>query len=738
MLRLTNAAGEQLPISSYEEFKIKHVMDGCDTMSFILDTRDPRYPDVHEECRVETADNLWLVKKIDDDEISCELDFDFLKARIYLQYRSETRSLTEVLEDHLPAGWTVEGANVSTIRRTISLDAATDFDVIYACQNTYKVYFRWKLKEHRLIVYDPTKMGSTGEYLTSELNLKALSFKGDSTAFCTRLYCLGADGLTIEKAQVDDGNGGTRDYGLTYVENRGYADKVVCAYWVDNRYKHADSMYLDALDKIATMSVPTRTYKCQVDDLAKKDPRYHFLDFAMHKKISLIDVDRRITVEHQIVEYVEHPDNPDENTVTLSCVPETIQLKMQTIINATKEETEKEAASLGDRITMATALLTGAFGGYITSVDGELFIMDSPDPATAEVVWRWNINGFGKSSTGIDGPYTTSMTFDDTFITNLIEAMVIRGSLIEADSIQAGSINQSYTDGVLEQSYKAAEGLVEYMAKQLNDYLTNEDGTGRLDVLQETITQIQQTVDGLKLSFTDAYKGGINYLANSSGLNSVSDDWVYVGTVETAQNDDTKNSTVANSCFVLHGGSILSQTVDNVVVGSNYAISVKAKQTTDEACTLRVVYNGDSEMMVFEVREISGWTEYHAVIENVQAPTVTVEMEAKGDRLYVADLMLCEGSNPKGWTPAPNEIYTSGTTIDKRGIQVFRAGSSEWTAITNREFAGYYRDEKIFTVNKDETRMKKTTVDGEFTVGDCKFIPYKTDAAEGLNIALID
>ena len=103
MLRFTDAAGEQHPISSYEEFKIKHVMDGCDTMSFEMDTRDPIYPIIHEECRVETADNLWLIKQIDDDEIACELDFDFLKTRIYLQYRSETRSLTEVLEDHLPA-----------------------------------------------------------------------------------------------------------------------------------------------------------------------------------------------------------------------------------------------------------------------------------------------------------------------------------------------------------------------------------------------------------------------------------------------------------------------------------------------------------------------------------------------------------------------------------------------------------------------------------------------------------
>lgn len=738
MIRYTDATGEQHPLSSYTDLRIKHMLDGCDKMTFYLSTRASDYSLLREECAIETEDNLWLIKKIDDDKIDCELDFDFLKSRVYYMYSSRTRSLTEVLEDHLPEGWTVEGANVATIQRTIEFDACTDFDVIYACMSKYKVYFVWKMKEKRLIVYDPTKMQPTGEYVTSELNLRSLSFKGSSTSFATRLYFYGADGLTMETAQVDDGAGGTKDYGLTYVESHEYAEKVVCAYAVDNRYTDPTSMYLDALDMLPSLSAPVRSYKCKVRDLAKKDPRYHFLDFAMHKKISLIDVDRRITVEHQIVEYEEWPDEPDENSVTLSCVPETIQMSLQSIVKTNAEQTEKMETALDERIMMATAMLTGAFGGHVISSNGEIFIMDSPDPASAMVVWRWNVNGFGKSSTGIDGPYTTALTFDDTFITNVINAMVIRGSLIEADSVTGTSISQSYTDDVLEQSYTAAEGLVEYMAKQINDYLTNEDGTGQLDVIQETITQIQQTVEGLKLNFSDAYRGGINYVANSSGLNGVSEDWVYTGTVEALQDDDTKNSTVSNACFKLSAEATLSQTSDNIVVGSSYSISLKVKKTSSLLATIKVIYNGDAEAVVFESSDSCGWTEYTAVIESVQSPVISIEMTTREDFLYVADVMICEGTVPKAWTPAPNEIYTSGAIIDKNGVEVFRSGSSEKTVITNHEFAGYYNDEKIFTVNKDETRMKKTVVDGEFTVGDCKFIPYSTDTDEGLNIALID
>lgn len=738
MIRYTDAAGEQHPITAYTDFRIKHQLDGCDTMRFLVDTRHDSYSIFQEEGAVETDDNLWLIKKIDDDKIDCELDFDFLKTKVYYKYTSSTRSLTEVLEDHLPDGWTIEGANVSTIRRTIEFDACTDFDVIYACMNKYKVYFVWKMKEKRLIVYDPAKMQPTGEYLTSELNLKSLSFKGSSTDFATRLYCYGSEGMTIEKAQIDDGSGTTKDYGLTYVESHDYAQKVVCAYWVDERYTDPTSMYQDAVDMLTTMSAPERSYKCKVRDLAKQDARYSFLDFAMHKKVTLIDIDRRITVEHQIVEYEEYPDEPEENSVTLSCVPDTIQFSIQKIIESTASSQDKLETALDERIMMATAMLTGAFGGHVISRNGEIFVMDSADPATAMVVWRWNVNGFGKSSTGIDGPYTTALTFDDTFITNVINAMVIRGSLIEADSVTGNSISQSYTDEVLEQSYTAAEGLVEYMAKQINDYLTNDDGTGQLDVLQETITQIQQTVDGLKLNFSDSYRGGINYVANSSGLNGVSEDWDYTGTVVALQDSDTKNVTVSNSCFRLSENASLSQAIDSIVVGSSYAVSMKVKKTSSLLAEIKLIYNGDAEAVIFSSSDKIGWTEYTAVIESIQSPVITIEMTTREDYLYVADIMICEGSIPKAWTPAPNEIYTSGAIIDKNGIEVFRSGTSEKTAITNYEFAGYYNDEKIFTVNKDETQMRKTVIDGELTVGDCKFIPYSTSSDEGLNIALID
>lgn len=734
MIAFFDANGVKTPLSAYEDFCITHKIDGCDKMTFCVDTRHEQYQQLFEECRVLTEGNDWLIKKIDDDKIDCELNFDFLKTTVYSAYRSETRSLTEVLEDHLPQGWTVEGANVSSIRRTIEFDLCTDYDVIYECMNTYSVYFIWKIREKRLIVVDPTQMQPTGEYLTSELNLKKLSFKGETTEFATRLYAYGKDGMTMEEAIVN----GSR-YGLPYVENKEYADKVVCAYWSDERYTIPENLYADALAKCTTLSYPVRSYECTVVDLAKQNEQYSFLDFSMHKKITLIDIERHIKVEHQIVEYTEYPDETDRNKVTLSCVPETIQSKMSGMSSSFDETVEKMDTSFTQRTAMVTAMMTGAFGSYQYSNGSELFMMDNPDPAQAQIVWRWNVNGFGKSSTGIDGPYTTALTFDDQFITNVINAMVIRGSLIEADSIQAGSISQDYTNDVLEQSFSAAEGLVQTLFNQISQYLSNDDGTGELDVIEKTLTDISETVNGLSAKFTTEYQGGINYVKNSSGLNGLSEDWEYTGTVVTQHSDDTKNSTVSNSCFYLSSAdATLSQTIDNIITGKSYTLSLKVKKTSTLLSEIKVIYNGEKQAVIFSSSTSSGWEEYSFTIVGIQTPTIEIQASTRNGGLYIADIMLCEGNVVKGWTPAPNEIYTSGVIIDKNGIEVWRSDSTEKTSINNREFAGYYNDEEVFSLNKDETRMKKTTIDGELSVGDLKCIPFENGGESGADITLID
>lgn len=738
MLRLIAADSSEHPITSYENYHIKHVEDGCDTLTFDLDVNDEIYPLIQEECRIINKNNHWLIKKIDDDRISCELDFDFLKQRFYKNYESKTRTLAQVLESHLPNGWIVEGANVSSISRTIRFDYCTDYDVVYECMKTYDVRFVWNIKIKVLKVVDTSKIEPTGEYLTSELNLKSLSFKGETTEFATRLYAYGKDGIGIEEAIISvDGNDVV--YGLPYVDNTGYAEKVVCAYFSDERFTVPTNLYKEALSRIKTLSFPVRSYECKVIDLAKQSKEYEFLDLQMHKKVTLIDAERQIHVVHLVVEYDEYPDDEENNTVTLSCVPGTIQSSTQSKISATEEKIENTRTDFDYRINMATAMLTGAFGGHIYQENGEMFIMDNADPQLAQVVWRYNINGIGKSTTGIAGPYTTAMTIDDTFITNLIQAMIIRGEYIEAKSIKADAINQEYTDGVLGQAFSAAEGVVKSYFENVTNYLTNEEETGQLDVLRKDIANVVSTVDGITATYSQSYTGGINYVKNSSGLNGTNS-WSVTGVVDTMQSADTSGYTVSNSCFRLSENSVLEQTVENAVIGHSYRISVKVKDTSDYTSICTVTYNGKTSVEMFKIEDAeTTWQEYDVVIKDVQSPVVTLRIESSGSYLYVADIMMSEGEGIASWSPAPNEIYTNQVKIDGGGVSV--VNDRQKTVMNSEEFAGYYDEEQVFVLADDETRVKKITIRDSATITDLRVVAYDANddgIAEGVDLILLD
>lgn len=159
----------------------------------------------------------------------------------------------------------------------------------------------------------------------------------------------------------------------------------------------------------------------------------------------------------------------------------------------------------------------------------------------------------------------------------------------------------------------------------------------------------------------------------------------------------------------------------------------KVYQEAVELCA----YNGNKYAYLFNRTATFDWTEFTAVIPDVQDGTLTVYVYNRLADLYLSDIILAEGSTIHKWTPAPNEIYTTEVKIDHRGIEVSNADSAQRTVINNTEFSGYYNEEKIFTLNKDETITKKTTVDGELTVGKTKFVPMPT-ASEGLNIVILD
>ena len=287
----------------------------------------------------------------------------------------------------------------------------------------------------------------------------------------------------------------------------------------------------------------------------------------------------------------------------------------------------------------------------------------------------------------------------------------------------------------------SVDGLNSYVGTLTETVETLEDDLGneqsKVLEMQSQVSELQHSVDGLTVTVQEQFAGGINYIKNSAGLNGITDDWTTSGTVSTDNSTDVQSNTTSDSCFVLGDSSTLTQVITGVVPGS-YAISIRAKKTgAGYTSYFRVQYNGNKYAYLFNRTATFDWTEFSAVINDVQDGTITVYAYNRLASLYLSDIILTEGTSVHKWTPAPNEIYTTEVKIDRRGIEVSNADSAQRTVINNTEFSGYYNEEKIFTLNKDETITKKTTVDGELTVGKTKFVPMPT-ATEGLNIVILD
>ena len=431
-------------------------------------------------------------------------------------------------------------------------------------------------------------------------------------------------------------------------------------------------------------------------------------------------------------------------------------------------------------INNATSLITGQSGGYVVlhgDENGkpyELLILDAPTIEAAVNVWRWNVGGLGFSSNGYNGPYNTAITADGQIVADFITSGSLVANIIKAGVIQSqdgsswwdlesgevhlrayattevvADITEQINGVVIEVANNAektaelqstADGLNSYVSSLSTtmETISNSQGVVEEKVLEaeSKLSQLQQTVDGLSLSFEEQYLGGQNYIQNSVGLNGITDDWSYSGTVTVDRSTDTQNKTTSDSCFVLGAYSSLSQYVKGVVPGA-YTISIRAKKTSTLSAYVYVLYNGNKTKYLFSKSTAFDWTEYSITIPDVTDPTLRIYAYSRDASLFLSDIMLSEGLIPRKWTPASNEIYTSEVKIDKRGIEVSNNASSQRTVITNTEFAGYYNDEVIFTLNKDETQTKKTTVDGELTVGKTKFVPMPT-ASDGLNIVILD
>ena len=414
------------------------------------------------------------------------------------------------------------------------------------------------------------------------------------------------------------------------------------------------------------------------------------------------------------------------------------QAAIEEIKTSVKKGQAEATEQLKKAIANATSLITGHSGGYVVlnpaEKPQEILILDAPTLEEAVNVWRWNSGGLGYSYTGYNGEYALAMTMDGAIVADFINAGILNGALLQADSVQASSISQEYKTAVTNEIGEATSSVEQAFIAADEHLLSVIKGIetvfyGDVETLETTISTLEQKIDSLTLSYTTKTTGGINNIRNSSGLNGVSDDWSYTGSVVAQQTADAVNNTASGSMFRLRVGT-LSQEI-TVLQGKEYTLTFKAKIGTSNRCYV-LINNGGNDSFIFDEQAINNaWAEYSLTF-TAAGNTVTLTAGTTGYYLYVADFMLAEGSQKQNWTPAPNEIYTENVKIDRRGINITNSESSTETIIDHTQFAVKHAGAVVLTVNKDLTTLRKTEVTDELTVGKGKFVPQSA----GLDIVL--
>ena len=497
MLTLITSSGS-IPLKT-DDYYIRELASGLDELIFNISIWDDDYKLIQEESSIrEESDGHacnYLVKAIDAGNesatIKAQIDLDEWKSTMTVGYDSGSTTFQIIVNAVKPTGWTVVNSSGIASVRTIRMDAATPFDVLDQCRNTFPgATFRFDNINKTVTLLSMNNGTNLGAFVTRDLNMKENSYKGKSTGFATRLYAYGKNGMTFESI-----NGGK-----PYVEDFTYSDRVICAYWSDERYTIPQNLLADAQAKLAEMAIPQRSFDCSVVDLAKTNPeKYSELDFVLFSFVGLIDKTRSNTkINHQVVERWLYPKHPEQNKVVLSTVAPRIQSHVaqiiQSITNVNSDWSQKQAATFD----ALTAAILGANGGSVrlldTDNDGEpdtLYIADDPDPAEAKKVWRFNYQGWAARTNGYNGPFSLGATVTDggTIYANILKVLNINASNISTGTLDASRITVSnlnasnITSGTLSADRIAANSIA---VAKLTGTITNSDW--KLDLTNGTFT----------------------------------------------------------------------------------------------------------------------------------------------------------------------------------------------------------------------------------------------------------
>lgn len=328
--------------------------------------------------------------------------------------------------------WVLSKTNYAT-NFTFESDISTSASARYVRRNPVDIIigdtdnsmvnlFRGELERDNFKIKLLEQRGSAdGIVLIFGKNIKQIKITRDDSSIYTRILPIGFDGLTLPETYVDSPL--INDYRAPRITKAEF-NEIKLDPEDENAYHTEDEAYQalrEATNKLFISGIDKPRINIKIDwlELSKTE------EYKNYQALETIHLGDTITAKILGIDYQTRVTKTEYDVLTDSITKFEIGTISRTIANAINSNTKAvESISIPSILTTAknnaTEQITSAMGGYVYKTQTELYIMDAPTPEQAQKVWRWNINGLGYSSTGINGPYGIAMTQDGQIVADFI------------------------------------------------------------------------------------------------------------------------------------------------------------------------------------------------------------------------------------------------------------------------------------------------------------------------------
>ena len=338
------------------------------------------------------------------------------------------------------------------------------------------------------------------------------------------------------------------------------------------------------------------------------------------------------------------------------------------IEKSTKTEVDKTKSALQQAVDQATKLITGNLGGYVVlhssagnDTPDELLVMDQPNINTATKVWRWNLSGWGYSSTGYAGPYRLAATMDGAINADFITAGTLNAEIIKAGILKSQTGDAFYLD-LISGDLRINAKSIEINSETIYDGKTVD-------------TKISESAKQIKSEMTQSTKitGGGNLILGSESFQNATYDGNASGVVYGDDGSATITNANTNRYFIFNTVGA------RITKGVTLCLSVMYKPIsgTDGLC-LSLTYDGDNGTSYvpsiktenqLEIEQTDGWVLRYGtwtpsntgILKTVELGCGSIRAGLGGSYTNKFELlhpMLQYGNAPTAWNASSGDYLT--------------------------------------------------------------------------------